>query len=317
MIDDAVQCGLVPAPFVEHIRTTGQFTLIQLLEYVGQSALDRRDDRTAQRLYSCALELGSANANVAYNLGNIAGRAGRSRDAIRHYDAAIKLNPDLALAYYNRGVQRRRIRDELGAQADIMTAITKGYDDLPVYAALLRTRQAELGAPVEALQEGVEVLQILAAGDADLAATVANLNTETRRRAAGDRLGERIALLVALDSEFDLTRRMGETQRAVLLGQELVDLCGALANLDVRAWGDRDKPLRPFVVDRLPDRLIALAKAYEAVGRHDAALNAFAAATTAAGGPESPGKQIARVSAGVADAVYAEMRRRAGRDAMG
>ena len=315
MIDDAVRCGLVPAPFVEHIRTTGQFTLIQLLEYVGQSALDSHDDRTAQRLYSCALELGSTNADVAYNLGNIAGRAGRSRDAIRHYDAAVKLNPDLALAYYNRGVQRRRTGDESGARADIRTAIAKGYDGLTVYAALLRTRQAELGSPVEALQDGVEVLQILGAGDADLAATLAQLHTVTRRRAAGDRLSDRIALLVALDSEFDLARRLGDTQRAVLLGEELVDICRRLAALDVRSWGDRDQPLRPFVVEKLADRLIGLGHAYEAVGRHDAALTAFAAATKAAGGPGSRGGQIGRASAGVADAVYAEMRRRAERDA--
>jgi tetratricopeptide (TPR) repeat protein len=317
MIDDAERRGYVPGPFVEHIRATGEFSLVQLLEYVGQCALDRHDDRTAQRLYSCAVELGSVNPGVAYNLGNIAGRAGRSRDAIRQYEAAIDLDPDLALAYYNRGLQRRSVGDEPGAQADITMAIAKGYDGLAVYAALLRTREAELGSPVQALQQGVEVLQALAAGDADLAAMLAHLASETRRQMAGDRLSDRIALLIALDSEFDLARRLGDARRAVPLGEELVDLCRSLATLDLRAWGEREEPLRSFVVDGLPSRLIALTEVYETVGRHDAALSASAAAIEVAGDLESPGKRVAKASAAIADAVYAEMRRRAERGAVG
>jgi tetratricopeptide (TPR) repeat protein len=312
-----VRHGYVTGPFVEHIRMTGEFSLVQLLEYAGQSALDHRDDRTAQRLYSCALELGSVNAAIAYNLGNIAGRAGHGRDAIRHYGAAIDLDPELALAYYNRGVQRRRTGDEPGARADIKTAIAKGYNGLAVYAALLRTRETELGSPVEALQEGVEVLQALAAGDADLAAMLAELASETRRQAVGGGLSDRVALLIALDSEFDLVRRLGDVHRAVPLGEELVDLCHSLADLDARSWGEREAPLRPFVVDRLSARLVALAEVYEAVGRHDAALSASAAAITAAGGLESPGEQVVMGSVAVADAVYAEMRRRAERGAAG
>jgi tetratricopeptide (TPR) repeat protein len=316
-IDEAVRRGYVPGTFVEYIRTTGEFSLVQLLEYVGQSALDRHDDRTAEQLYSSAAELGSVNAGVPYNLGNIAGRASRDREAIQHYDAAIKLDPGLALAYYNRGLARRRTGDEPGAQTDITMAIVKGYDGLAVYAALLRTRETELGAPVEALQQGVEVLQTLAAGEADFAAILAQAASGARRQTAGGHLSDRIALLVALDSEFDVARRLDDVQRAITLGEELVDLCDSLATLDPHSWGGREMPLHPYVVEKRPARYIALAEVYELAARHDAALSACAAAIAAAGASETPGRQLARASAAVAEAVYAEMRRRAERAGAG
>ena len=62
-------------------------------------------------------EWGNYSWGIAINLGDKAG-------AIKHYTQAITINPQLAIAYYNRGLAKYESGDKAGAIADYTQAIT-------------------------------------------------------------------------------------------------------------------------------------------------------------------------------------------------
>lgn len=51
-------------------------------------------------------------------------RSGRNEDAIKDYDAALKLNPRLPDSLYGRGLAKLRLGDAEGAKADLFLAET-------------------------------------------------------------------------------------------------------------------------------------------------------------------------------------------------
>ena len=65
-------------------------------------------DKAAEAIiaYDTAIRLKPDYAEVYNNRGNIRNRLGCSDDALTDYDTAIRLNPHFAEAYYNRGVQK-------------------------------------------------------------------------------------------------------------------------------------------------------------------------------------------------------------------
>jgi tetratricopeptide (TPR) repeat protein len=70
----------------------------------------------------------------AYNNRGIARRAlGDNKGAIADYDQAIKLKPDYATAYYNRGIARSALGDNKGAIADYDQAIKLKPDYADAY----------------------------------------------------------------------------------------------------------------------------------------------------------------------------------------
>ena len=308
-VHEAVRAGVLDERVVAHVRTTQPEALVALLEFAGQAALERGNDSMAERLYVAAVGVGSSNAEVQYNLGNIAGRAGQPRKAIDSYTKALQLDPDLRLAYYNRGLQRRALGDEAGARSDISTAIAKGYGPIEVYSALFRGRSREFGAPAEAFEEARMVSMLLARGDAELALIMASASAERRRTGASRAFRDQLALVVALQSRWNVIKRFDDIEAAVQQGQELVDVCRALA--EAQEWTSKDAPLKGFVVGELPHRLGSLVSLYAASGRHDLALATASEAFLRCGGPGSGHPAVARLFNTLAGAVYSEMRRRA------
>jgi len=311
LVELASQRGLLPPGAAARGRQLPEIDLMRLLEELGGAAARRGDDRLAERFYQGALNEGSARPAVPFNLGNIAMRAGRRREAIEWYSRAIRLDPGLGRAYYNRGVQKRLLGDEPGTRSDIAAGIERGYDGLEACAALLRGRSGEFGDPVEALERAVAARQNLAAGDVGAALTVAELESGLRRSRAGRGLRAEVALVVALENERDICEQVGDIGRALTAGAELVRVCERLAGREASSWAGVPDALRQFAVGQLPRRLLTMARLYTQMGRHQDALAAAEAAQRRGGGPHSRSSPADDPSVGLASAVYAELRRRA------
>ena len=68
------------------------------------------------------------------SIGAIAkGKLGQYAAAIADFDTAIRLKPDDAAAYYNRGVVKGKLRQYIAAIADFDTAIRLKPDDAAAY----------------------------------------------------------------------------------------------------------------------------------------------------------------------------------------
>ncbi len=84
--------------------------------------------------YDTAIRLQPDYAEVYNNRGNIKNRLGHPDDALANYDTAIRLNPHFAEAYYNRGVQKVLCEEFDAAIADFTKAIRLNSDCVKAYA---------------------------------------------------------------------------------------------------------------------------------------------------------------------------------------
>jgi protein O-GlcNAc transferase len=77
-----------------------------------------------------ALEFGSKNAGFRNNLGNIYRMMGRHADAVAQYDEAIRLDPDLYMSFFNRGLSLRSLGMIAGAQQSFIKALGRRQEFL-------------------------------------------------------------------------------------------------------------------------------------------------------------------------------------------
>jgi tetratricopeptide (TPR) repeat protein len=276
--------GIIAPEAIAYARDSPDVTLVSILETVATEALRSGDDRMAERLFRAALKVGSRLPGVSYNLGNIAARDGRFGEAIEFYSQAIEFDPNFSLAYYNRGIYRRCLDDEIGARSDIAAGIERGFDGVLAHAALLRGCSADIGEPAEAFERADFIWQALVGGDLERALMLMELENQLRHVSAGRGLRGEVALLIALENELDVRRHLGDVDGAVAVGAELVELSGRLADLRDDAWDGMPAVLRVYAVNQLPRRLIAMISLYARVGCHEDALAAAAQAQM----PRSP-----------------------------
>ena len=90
--------------------------------------------------YDTAIRLQPDYAAVYSNRGNVKNGLGCSDDAFADYDTAIRLNPHFAEAYYNRGVQKVLCEELDAAIADYDKAIRLKSDSAEAYANLGMTK---------------------------------------------------------------------------------------------------------------------------------------------------------------------------------
>jgi tetratricopeptide (TPR) repeat protein len=81
------------------------------------------DDEKAIKNYTEAIRLGPNFADAYYNRGNAYRRRGENDKAISDYTEAIRLDPNFANAYYNRGSAYRKKDDSRNAIIDYTEAI--------------------------------------------------------------------------------------------------------------------------------------------------------------------------------------------------
>jgi len=85
---------------------------------------------------SAVLKLFSQEPDILLIKGNAKDELGDFTGAIKDYTAAIELNPDYAMAYFNRALTKRKIEDYEGALEDYSKAI----EIVPFYTIAFHNR---------------------------------------------------------------------------------------------------------------------------------------------------------------------------------
>jgi tetratricopeptide (TPR) repeat protein len=89
----------------------------------GVDKQNKGDNQGAIIAYNEAIRLNPNLAEAYNNRGNVRNDLGDKQGAIDDYTLAIKINPNLAEAYYNRGIVRNELGDKPGAIDDFNLAI--------------------------------------------------------------------------------------------------------------------------------------------------------------------------------------------------
>jgi tetratricopeptide (TPR) repeat protein len=100
--------------------------------------MKKSDNQGAIADYNEAIRLNPNDAVAYYNRGNAKSDLGDNQGAIADYNEAIRLNPNDAEAYYNRGVVKSDLGDNQGAIADYNLSSRSPY-----YQLYLSTQQRQ------------------------------------------------------------------------------------------------------------------------------------------------------------------------------
>ena len=99
-------------------------------------AFNEKDSSRAIELYTQLLALNPDNAMAYYNRGVVKDDLGDKSGALSDYDKAISLNPDYAEAYNNRG----NVKDDLGDKSGALSDYDKSIELNPDYAKAYNNR---------------------------------------------------------------------------------------------------------------------------------------------------------------------------------
>ena len=101
--------------------------------------LPKEDSEKKISAYSRAIQLRPDLASAYFNRGLAMARLARYAEAITNYDDAIRLQPDYARAYFNRGISKRALGRSDEARSD--------YESALIFAR--ETKNADLAARIE------------------------------------------------------------------------------------------------------------------------------------------------------------------------
>ena len=106
----------------------------------GQQKMLEGKYKKAIVCFDAALKLNPDLADLYFNRGNVKVSLGQLKKAIADFDAALKLNPDNIAAYMNRGIAKVTVGQYKGAIADFGTALElkPDYVNAYVYRATVR-----------------------------------------------------------------------------------------------------------------------------------------------------------------------------------
>ena len=100
---------------------------------VGYLSNKRKDHGAAIDAYTRALRLNPNYAAAYINRGNAKDALGQHQAALADYDAALRLNPNFAAAYYNRGNAERALGQYQAALTDYDKALRLNPNDAEAY----------------------------------------------------------------------------------------------------------------------------------------------------------------------------------------
>jgi len=106
---------------VINIETLEQGRMVEDAEYRRRYRM--ADSSIERGLFLRPLSKKAVLAHYLSNRGAIASKEGRREDAVRDFDTALELYPDLEAAYYNRGLEHLKAEDFETARADLTKAI--------------------------------------------------------------------------------------------------------------------------------------------------------------------------------------------------
>ncbi|MCY4612600.1 MAG: tetratricopeptide repeat protein [Nitrospira sp.] len=127
--------------------------------YIGLTFQDQGKHEEAIKHYDEAIRINPQDADAYNNRGNAKFALGLHHDAIADCDRAIHINPQFALAYYNRGIAKR----ELGRHEAAITDHNEAIRINPQYAGAYNDRgiaKGMLGRYEEAIADFNEAIRI-------------------------------------------------------------------------------------------------------------------------------------------------------------
>ncbi|MBW4625037.1 MAG: serine protease [Brasilonema octagenarum HA4186-MV1] len=148
-----------------------------------------------------AIRLSPNYANAYYNRGNIRRELGDKQGAIADYNQALRINPNYTDAYYGRGYVRSDLGDKQGAITDYNQALRIN----PNYANIYQNRgnaHADLGDKQAAIADYNQALQI----------NPNYANAYYNRGVTRTELGDKQQAIADLHKAADLFRQQGKTE---------------------------------------------------------------------------------------------------------
>ena len=111
----------------------------------------QRQYKAAIKHYTAALQLNPDLAEIYHNRGTLQNLLGQHKSAIADWDAALACNPDFTEAYFNRAAAKTTLGDFEGGIVDCSAAIERNPDAVPAY---YNRAQARMG--LKQYTEGIE-----------------------------------------------------------------------------------------------------------------------------------------------------------------
>jgi uncharacterized caspase-like protein len=126
---------------------------------MGFDKYNKEDYKGAIEDYDQAIKLKPDYADAYYNRGIARSDLGDNKGAIADYDQAIKLKPDFAEAYYGRGNARSNLSDNKGAIADYNQAIElkPDYADAYINRGNARSKLGDIKEAIADYKKAVEL----------------------------------------------------------------------------------------------------------------------------------------------------------------
>ncbi|MDE0397635.1 MAG: tetratricopeptide repeat protein [Candidatus Poribacteria bacterium] len=94
-----------------------------LVRYYSAVDAEARGDKNAIEVYDTVIRLTPDFADAYINRGDVRKKLGDLEEAIKDYDTAIRLGDDYAYVYFNRGIAKANVGDKKGAIKDYDRAI--------------------------------------------------------------------------------------------------------------------------------------------------------------------------------------------------
>ena len=127
--------------------------------YSAVDAEERGEFKNAIKVYDTVIRLAPDFADAYINRGDVRRKLGDLKGAIKDYDTAIRLGDDYAYVYFNRGYVKSNLGDKKGAIKDYDKAIR--FD--PAYGKALLNRgiaKSNLGDPKSAIEDYNAVVRL-------------------------------------------------------------------------------------------------------------------------------------------------------------
>lgn len=150
---NAVKALLAKVGAAEPFETWRQRPRIRAYDEASHGYLKQKERqyKAAIKHYTAALQLNPDLAEIYHNRGALQNLLGQPESAIADWDAALACNPDFTEAYFNRGAAKTTLGDFEGGIADCSTAIERNPDAAPAY---YNRAQARMG--LKQYTEGIE-----------------------------------------------------------------------------------------------------------------------------------------------------------------
>ena len=150
---NAVTALLAEAGTAEPFETWRQRPRIRAYAEASHGYINQRKKQyeAAIKHYTAALQLNPDLAELYHNRGTLQNLLGHPESALADWDAALARNPDFTEAYFNRAAAKTTLGDFEGGIVDCSTAIERNPDAAPAY---YNRAQARMG--LKQYTEGIE-----------------------------------------------------------------------------------------------------------------------------------------------------------------